>query len=848
MMHHMLRLVTLRHLTRAPLRSALTVFGTAIAVAGLVAITSANQSVLSSYEHSMQGLSGRVDLEIGTGDMPIPESLLEPLSQVRGVAHISPVIEAKARYAPTSEPLLILGVDLTGDSYFRDLRGVDSDVDPLEFLNCRRCILLAGGFAARHHIAAGTTVSLVTPQGPLPFVVKAILQDDGAAQAYGGNLAVMYLDAAQAVFERNGRFDRIDIAVTPGMALAEISARLQNVVGPGIAVESPTRRSGRTVDMMARFRLALRVVSGLALLVSMFMIYNTVGMAIAQRRREIGILRALGLLAEEVRRLFVGEALLLGCIGGVLGVGLGALLAQLVLRGIGATISNLYVDINVGDAAVSPLVALGSVAACLAATALSAYLPATEAARTAPALSMQRGTVTALPVLPWRLGLMLAPVVGVAAWSMTLLPSEATLGATDHLCMVLAVMAAVCLVPAVLLVASRLFRRPMGWLFGVPGRLAADNLTREGVRAVVTVSALMVGLALAIAASTFVHGFEIAVETWLRQAVPADLLVSGSAPINQGNVRMPAALAASLQRLPFAMDVERVSVRKLPLFDTRVTVLAVDAVLRAPRARLQLVAGAADPWPDIAAGRQILISDNLAFRQNLAPGDVLPLPTPQGLVPYTVRAVYVDYNSDAGSILLDRRFFVADFLDDSVDSFELYVHNPADVPAIRDAILTTLAPAHDWYVMTNAMLRAEAQGIVRNTFKVTSAMSILAVLVALLGVMNTLIGAVFDRTRELGVLRAVGLSRGGVVRLFVCEAVLLALCAAVLAVGAGALLGWLFVAVVNVRGTGWHIGFHPVWRDQVAVLLLALVAAASAAVWPAWRGGRRPITESLMYE
>ena len=127
-------------------------------------------------------------------------------------------------------------------------------------------------------------------------------------------------------------------------------------------------------------------------------------------------------------------------------------------------------------------------------------------------------------------------------------------------------------------------------------------------------------------------------------------------------------------------------------------------------------------------------------------------------------------------------------------------------------------------------------------------MSILAVLVALLGVMNTLVGAVLDRTRELGVLRAVGMDRLGIVRVFVLEALLLAAVAAVLAVGAGALLGWLFVAVVNVQGTGWHIGFHPVWSYQAWVLSLGLVASAVAAIWPAWRGARRPITEALMYE
>ena len=121
----------------------------------------------------------------------------------------------------------------------------------------------------------------------------------------------------------------------------------------------------------------------------MFMIYNTVGMSVAQRRREIGILRALGLYQKEIRSLFVGEAMVLGALGGLLGIGLGSFLAHMVLQAIGATVSSMYVEVNVSTVDVSTGVALAAMGACLAATALSAYVPAREAAQTAPALSMQ---------------------------------------------------------------------------------------------------------------------------------------------------------------------------------------------------------------------------------------------------------------------------------------------------------------------------------------------------------------------------------------------------------------------------------------------------------------------------
>ena len=280
------------------------------------------------------------------------------------------------------------------------------------------------------------------------------------------------------------------------------------------------------------------------------------------------------------------------------------------------------------------------------------------------------------------------------------LPHGDTMGLSGHLAMILTVAAVACLVPGLLQASSRLLRRPLAKLFGVTGLLAADNLVREGVRAVVTVAALMVGLSLALASSTFVNGFEISVDTWLRQAVPADLLISGSGPVNQSNIPLPAALKQELMRLPFGMDIESVNVRKLTMFDRRITLLATETPLRARRAHLQMIAGPANPWPEVSAGRNILVSDNLAQQQNIKVGDTLNLPTPRGLVPYHVVGIWVDYSSDAGVVMLDRRYFVEDFLDDSVDSFEVYLHDLRDMDALRHAMFATLVPSHDLFLQT----------------------------------------------------------------------------------------------------------------------------------------------------
>ena len=843
------RWIVLRHIRLAPVRSFLTVLGTSIAVSGLVAITAASHAVVATYESSMEHLSGRVDVEIGSGDAPVPEALLEPLSQVRGVSHLSPVLEQKAHHPQSGEALLVLGLDLTGDTYFRSVHGVQADIDPVEFLNCRNCILLAQSFAQRQGIAAGDSMLLSTPSGLQTFTVKDLLRDEGPAQAYGGNVAIMYLDAAQIVFARTGRYDRIDVALFPEAPRAQVEQALATTVGPGIPVDRPSRRGERTASMMTRFRTGMQVVSALALIVCMFMIYNTIGMSVAQRRREIGVLRALGTTRAEIRGLFVREALALAAVGCAVGVVLGRALARGVLGSIHRTITNLYADVQFHNAEISMPLVLLAVVLCLITTALSAWLPSSVASNTPPAVAMQRSAVLPLPTVPWRQGIWLGLGIGAVAAGLAAIPPRWVSGYTGEASMIVSLLAAACWVPAGLQAASRLLRRPMRWLGGVPGQLAADNLRRDGTRAIVTVAALMVGLGLALGVSTFVNGFQHSVSEWLVQSVPADVFVTGSAPINQGNVRLPASLGPKLAALPHIQALEAVGVRKLLVQDVRVSALSVDVPLRLQHTKMKIVQGEVGDTQAFVSARKIMVSDNLAFRLNIHPGDTLPLNTPTGVQNYQVQCVFVDYTSDWGAVLLDRHNYVKDFADDTVDAYEIYLDDaPEGSDSVRAAIRADYGKDFDLFIMTNRQLREQAEILIRNTFKITTAMSVLAVVVALLGVMNTLVGAVVDRTRELGVLRAIGTGAGDVVRMFVYEALLLGACASVMGWGVGQVLGLLLVYVVNVQDTGWHVGLHPDWIYQGQVMLLAMAAAAVAAVVPARRGARQAITEALAYE
>lgn len=842
---HLVRLVALRHLKLAPLRSALTLFGVAIAVSAIVAIGAANRAVIESFRGTVQSLSGKVDIEVGDGDSPIDLAFLDKVLEVKGVAHATPVVQARVRDYERKETITVIGLDLTGDDYFREF--VSADFDPIEFLNCANCLMVSDRFAKERKLERNQDLQLNTPVGKRTFKIKAIVKDEGAMRAYEGLVAVMYIDAAQIVLDRQDLVDRIDVALAPGFTRDDVEARIRAAVGPGIAVERPERRGDRTENMMQRFRTALGMLSSVAALVAMFMIYNTVGIAVAQRRREMGVLRALGVERSAVRRLMIAEAMFLGFIGSLLGVVVGQLLAHAVVRGIGKTINSLYVQMNVDHAEVTPTLALIGVASGLVATFLSAYLPANEASKAEPAMSMQRQQAPTPPGVSWRVGLGIT--IFFATVSIIASQLEQFAPMNGHVAMLCILVAASGLSPLGLLAIGTLSRRPFGFLFGPPGSIAAANLLRQGTRAVVTVCALLVGIGLSTGSAAFTNAFQVSISDWIEQTVPADLFINGGERMSeQKSVRLPASMADELRSLPGHDGVEAVRLRKFNLGERRVTLTAIDFEVRLQFAKVLMLEGKAPESSVMTASRRLLVSENLSRLEHIHPGDKLQLNTPSGQQTYEVMGVYIDYTSDTGTLLIDNHWFGQDFRDTTVDTYEVYTKDKSQIEGLRVAIEKKLGDRYDLLIMTNREFKSNVREIVDSSFRATSAMSILAVLVALLGVVNTLFAAVLDRTREIGVLRAIGLTARQVVGTFVLEALLLSLAAGILGVIAGTFFGLMFVEVVNVQGTGWYVSFHPPWVYELELFCLSLGAAVLAAVWPAARSSRQRIVEALAYE
>lgn len=851
----LLRLVSLRHLLRAPLRTALTLVGVAVGVATMVGVTAINRSVMEAFRSTVDTIAGKADLTVAGAQVGFPDEVLQQVRDVPGVLHASGGLSVVAPVQGSpGESLYVMGVDLLDDGYFRTYEGVDRDLgaltEDLEFLNSTDRLLVSERFAREHGLKVGDTFGLMTSSGAQDFTVHALIRESGPIKAFGGSVAVMDVASAQAAFGRDRVLDRIDVAVDPKLGVEAVREGLRKALGPAFEVERPSRRGSSVETMVRSFQMGLNLGSGVALLVGVFLVYNTISISVVQRRREIGTLRALGASRLRIRALFTLEAVMLGAMGTALGLPLGALVGRGAIGAVSQSISSLYVKVNARDVTVTALELGLGIALGVLGSAFAALWPALHASRVQPVEALRRDASAGVQVggaKPWASWAGLACLAAVYPLA-RLPPPVENLPLGGYLAIFLVLMGTTLLAPTVLRGLAHVYRGPGEWLLGMSGRLAADNFARAPVRTAVPVSALALGVSMAVCIAGFVGSFQSSSQRWINQAVPADLFVTSSArTAGVQNQPMKPELGEAIDKLPGVDRVDRVRILPHELLGLRVYIVSLIPEIYEQRAKPLFLEGRMLTQEEWRQGR-VIISENLSRRRGLHQGNTFEMSTPTGVRVYTVGAVAVDYTSDQGTVVMAREVYVAQFQDSQVDVFEAYLADLSKLEQVRRAITEAHGRQYNLYVLSNSELRHEATALVDDAFTVTYAMEAVAVLLALLGVINTLLAAVLDRTREIGLLRAVGAARGHVLRLFVGEAAFIGLSGGLIGVLAGTVMGLIITQMVSEQSLGWSFPYLFPTGVALQMSVTATLCAAVAGLYPARRAAGLDVVEALAYE
>lgn len=859
---NLLRHVSLKHFRLQKMQIVLAVSGICLGVAAMVAIDLVNQSVLRACEDSINHATGRAVLQITGADSGFPEEILERMQHLPGIEYAVPVIEATGSLASGKErALMILGIDVLQDHHIRDYSITDESAeipDPLLFLAKRDSILLTRALSAQTGIGIDQEISVQTVAGLKTFKVRGLLNPEGPARVAGGDIAIMDFYAAQLAFGKEGRLDRIDISLLPGQDFATMKARIESALPPGYDVDTPAGRTRQVEILLSHFRTSLALVGGMALFVGMYLIYNTVAITVVQRRRETGILRALGAGRGQVTGLFLVEILLLSTLASLLGIGLGLVFSKASVGMVAQSVTDMYVRTPVTELSFSWLALAQNGIIGILASLIAALLPALAAARVAPALAIrsvpyapersQSGKRTKIAAPLCLLLAILCLILFESADTGTSLRSVGPIFVAGLLLLLGMSLAA----PLLLTRIAPLLHGFLARLFGAQGRIAGLNLQKNATRNGVAMAAILCSIAFFVSSANTVHSMRGSLSEWFDSIIRADLLISSGHPLATGGaptIAMPAEMLHAMEQVPGVKTVEPFRKNRVSYNGRKVMLEIFDVALRMEYCPAMIAAGnREDMARQLPSQDNVVVNEGFALKERVKPGDTLVLPTPHGPVRFGVAAVIVSFTSDAGVIWMDVNTYRRHWQDPLVDTYEVLLEPGARIETVRQDILDRFQDERKLFALPAAEFKAEVQNILDRSFVMTNAVNIITLIVAGLGIIITLLASVMERTREIGILRGIGMQRGQVSAVVLIESALLGALGGILGSSAGILIGWMTMEGLIRLDFGASMSYHIHGLALAGALLLAVLLSALAGVYPARRAATTNIVEALNYE
>ncbi len=811
-------------LLRHPWQLFLALLGIGVGVAVMVAVDLANASARKAFLLSMDAIAGRATHQVIGGPRGVREQDYASRRVDHGFENIAPVIERDVDVGAVS--MTLMGVDLFAENAIRTFTGTaGSESVFAEFLTRPESVTMSKTAADNLGVGVGDSLSITVGGRPRTPTLIGTFADPGGGL---GELLVTDIATAQSWLGQQGWLTRIDVRLPDGNDAA--ANTLESALPNGTRLLSAAGRSQATVAMSQAFMTNLTAMSLLALLVGLFLIFNTVSFSVLQRRQLIGTLRALGFTRRQVLALVLAEAAALGFVAALAGVALGIVLGEQLLALVARSINDLYFRSNVTAVSVSGLSLAKGLIAGVGASLLAAALPALEASSYAPRLALTRSSLErragrALPVVTAVGSLMM-----LAAAALLLL-SGRNLVAGLVAVFLLIIGYALC-VPAVVRIASTRLAGVAQRLGGTPSRIAVSGIGASLSRTGVAIVALAVAVSATIGVSVMVDSFRGSVSTWLEQTLQADVYVGAQ----QGP--LDGALAAELRALPGVRAVS--SGRRAWVEDaTGRTQLVVIRMVPGAYAGTQILdADPATVWPAWERGDVVLVSEPYAYHNDVAAGDFVELPTDQGQRQFRVAASFQSYDINSSAVLMSRATYDRHFDDPEIDTLGFYLDEPGDAEAFIELVQSVASGRQALQVNSNVRIRELSLEIFDQTFVITDVLYWLAVGVAVVGVLGAMLALQLERAREFALLRALGMTPSQVGAMISTQTAVTGLLSGLAAIPLGIVMAFVLIRVINRRAFGWQIDISVAPDILASALLLAVLAALSAGLYPAWRAAQ----------
>jgi putative ABC transport system permease protein len=492
------------------------------------------------------------------------------------------------------------------------------------------------------------------------------------------------------------------------------------------------------------------------------------------------------------------------------------------------------------------------VAAGLMISVVAAFIPARRGAVMDPVHALRPSAVlTPASSLPYRL----LGSSGLALLALSWIPAALWPKVGGALAILFSTVASALIAPAVVVLLRRLLVSPAEGVLGIAGRLGLDNVERNLGRSSINVLALMVAVSMSVSVSGWLASFEQSLKAWFEQLTAADLTVTAGSPfVDRRHISLTPDCLPRIAEVKGVAEAHAFRNIEQQVGDKTVSLIAGDTesfLRQAERKnRMWKILDGRAPigTRELVEKPLVVLGENAARRLGLKAGDKISLTSPTGVHTFTVRAVVVDYSSEHGAVFMDRRFYVEGWKDNALDAVNVYLKKGVDAAKAAEQVREKLGGGEALFVTRTSDLEKQFLALLEKSFSYSRSLELIVLVIALMGVIGTMVSAVLDRMREIGMIRAIGATRAQLLRSLVVEAAFLGFCAAAGGVAVGAFQTVLFLETLGVEALGWHLDYvFPFW-GALRIASLVIVTSAAAGILPGLRAARMEIRDALAYE
>lgn len=851
-----------RQLIKYPWQLTLALLGVSIGIAVIVAIQLVRVSAYESFEQATLINSDYASHQISPRrGHTLPFALFAQLKRQHPHISMSPVLQfpaiVRADNNIPGKQITILGVEAIsqasrGLSTDHPSRSQSTAVDIQELIRDPQFAAVNEWTSTALALETDVQVSLEMGDRLSDIIIRAILPNQDLPGGMTNNTMLVDIATAQRILGDYEVISRIDLDIDD-----HTLALLKTALPTEAVVTDILQQTERLRRMTGAFYTNLTALSLMALMMGVFLIYNTETFLVLQRQQMIARLKALGVTNRAIFKAILAESALLGFIGSVIGVLIGYFLAQNLLKYVSLTLNDLYFKNETSSIIIDPLLTAGVIMLGVLVTVCAGCLPAHSAATTPLVQTLHKMNSHQRKLkFHYRWYLLFALLSFIICIASLGLNKDIKGGFFAIACVLLG-FSSLC-APLLHLLASR---RTNNFSTGRvdENKLGGMLFTRIGIRTIgmslgrssTAAAALMIATAAGIGIGVMVASFRVSVADWLSSSLRADFYISKSFSLDSSvseHISEPAKKLieeiSGVNDLSSVLRAKTKMVNHAQRWEVRLSAFELNDAAKSGFDFLERENGVWQRWQ---TDNVVLITEPFAYHNELEFGDEITLVTDNGEQKFTIIGIYKDYASEQGGISLNRATFDRHWQVTGYSGLGLYTNERLTLKAVSD-YLHKHHRLQGLSVVSSADLLAQSLEVFDRTFLITNLLKLITIAVAFVGIVGALLAQQLERSQEYGIYRALGLTRGEVLRIVLTQTISIGLVAAIVAIPAGLSVAWILIEIINPRSFGWTMTSVVPASSVASSLLIAITAALIAGVIPALRISKLPPAEALRYE